>query len=87
MKLKYRIKKINTTKIDSIFVAQYRIFGAWLNINDRLIGKFTLSAFGYCDFFCEAFNRINQHKKKMKRAYRWFDVKSTTIVWKDNDDI
>lgn len=79
MKLKYRIKKIEFALAEPIFIAQYKIFGLWLNINDRQVGRFFTLSTCYCENIEDAQNRINIHKKNLERADSWYG-KSTEIV-------
>jgi hypothetical protein len=83
MKLKYRIKKINFPSAESVFIAQYKIIGMWLNINDREIGEFFTSPRSYCETFYGAKCRINLHIENMRRAKNWQD-KKISVVWKSN---
>jgi len=80
MKLKYRIKKNDFPSAESVFIAQYKIIGLWLNINDREIGEFFTSSRSYCETFYGAKCRIKSHVENMKRAKDWFN-KKTTIFW------
>jgi len=41
MNLKYRIKAWQHPSAELYFIAQYRIFGLWVNINSMQHGRFT----------------------------------------------
>jgi len=86
MKLKYRIKFVyfNDTLINPIYIAQYKIFGLWLNINDRQIGRFSTPVTCYCETVDVAKERIRIHKENSKRAKNWY-IKSSYIIPKENN--
>ena len=77
--MKYRIKKIEFAFAETIFVAQYKIFGLWLNINDRQIGMFLTTDICYCETIEDAQKRIDLHKKNLNRARSWCSRKSMII--------
>jgi len=84
MKLKYRIKRWDYPFAESYFIAQYKIFGLWMNINNTQIGKFTKPYSVKCETLNDAISRIKIHKKNMKRAKNWIN-RSSIIIWKDNN--
>ena len=82
MKLKYRIKNICFPCADEVWIAQYKILGMWININDRHTGNFFTPISCYCETFIEAKKRVFIHKMNMERASEWW-VKGSNIVWKE----
>ncbi len=80
MKLKYRIKKIGFAFAEPIFIAQYKIIGLWLNINDRQVGRFLTPPTCYCETIEDAQKRIDIHKENLERAGSWWYGKSIDIV-------
>lgn len=69
--MKYRIKVVHFPMAASFWIAQYRIWGIWLNIaNDH--GYFTAWCLRtWCDTLEEAQERIYRHKSNAKRAKEW----------------
>lgn len=72
MNLKYRIREITFISMPTIYVAQYKILGFWLNINNRLIGRFSTPPSCYCDSYNDAVYRVNKHERDLEIASEWF---------------
>lgn len=70
IKIKYRIEEISFMSAKKIYVAQYKIFGIWLSINNNYSGAWLYSNC-YCETLDEAYNRILIHKRNMLRASDW----------------
>lgn len=80
--MKYRVKGWTVSYADDFFIAQYKILGMWLNINDRQKGMFTKNSRTFCETYEDAIDRVELHIKNMKRAKSWAH-KYSHILWED----
>lgn len=71
MKLQYRLKEINFVGASSVYIAQYKLWGIWFNINYRQTGRLFISPSITCETKEEALKRINVHRKNVKRVISW----------------
>jgi len=95
MKLKYRIKIIEFFAAKTIFVAQYKIVGIWLNIKYNGIGWVITNSLSYCETEEEAQQRIEKHTINRIRGKQWYykekisynsdNSNEKTKIFKQND--
>jgi len=78
MTLKYRIQKIEIPGETTVFVAQYRILGIWMNIG-LTRGHFHKECDTQCGSVLEARGRVKKHKCLISRSGRWAQKKITNI--------
>ena len=64
---KYRIKKITFPTAKTVYIAQYKILGIWMNMSDHR-GYFLKDRRTYCETMKEAQNRIGSMISDLKRA-------------------
>ena len=77
-KLKYRIKEFHFPFADTLYAAQYKVFGLWMYVNYAGIGRFALRKGCECNSYEEAFLRAKNHNNGMLRAGDWW-IKQTVI--------
>ena len=78
MKLKYRVQKIQIEGESSVFVAQYRILGIWMNIG-LTRGHFMKECDTKCHSLMEAKERVKNHRNLMSRSGKWATRQITNI--------
>jgi hypothetical protein len=78
MTLKYRVQKIEIPGETTVFVAQYRILGIWMNIG-LTRGHFLKECDTQCYCLLEVKDRIKRHKNLMSRSGKWAERKITNI--------
>lgn len=82
MKLKYRVKRWTCPLAEDFYIAQYRLWGIWMNINLMGNGSFFKGSSVICETFKEAKERCEKHNELIKRAKDWGWIKSD-VVWED----
>jgi hypothetical protein len=82
MKVRYRILKFTFKSAKSIYIAQYRFLGFWMNIDSINVGRFRKSSNTYCEAHDIAHHRIRVNKENIKRAKSWH-TKRIVIAWID----
>jgi hypothetical protein len=78
MTLKYRVQKIEIPGESTVFVAQYRILGIWMNIG-MTRGHFHKECDTQCGTILEAYERVKKHKELLGRSGKWAEKKITNI--------
>ena len=78
IKLNYRILKIEFLEAKNIFIAQYQIFGIWMNIGLRK-GHFFKCTETWCDTKDEAIGRVKKYMVNMERSSEWVFKRITKI--------
>jgi hypothetical protein len=78
IKLNYRILKIEFLEAKNIFIAQYQIFGIWMNIG-LTKNYFTKCTPTWCDTKDEAIGRIKKYMINMERSSDWGFKRITKI--------
>jgi len=78
MTLKYRVQKIEIPGEATVFVAQYRILGIWMNIG-LTRGHLMKECDTQTGTILEARERVKKHRELMNRSGKWADRKITNI--------
>ena len=84
MKIDYRVKQVKFNVAADFYLAQYRVFGIWVNIDMLQIGCFNRKNATKCESLQQAHDRIDVHINNMARARDWMGEQEV-IVWTSND--